>query len=389
LTSTALPGTERRYILGSEISHKAFKQNERGTVGQPGMKTNSAMDAGRLVANFLTGAWRREPPPLDFSVADFEKIAPLLLQSGAGALGWWRLRSSELESCAAAEPLHEAFRLYTLESRLHKSRIEEVFSLLRARRVEPILIKGWAAARYYPERGLRPYGDIDLCVHPEEFQSAQRLLAGLDPRKFRIDLHSGFAKFGIRDEEKLFMRSQLATMDQTDIRILGVEDHLRVVCFHLMREGAWRSLWLADVAAALESAPQDFDWNYCLGEKRQAAPVVCAIGLAQQLLGAKVEGFPEAERSKKTPWWLVPTVFNEWGSPVPSMRSRHDFPMLVHLRFGKDLLKGLQHRWPNAIEATTTMNGPFNDLPRLPFQIGNSLFRVGAFLTHLPKTWNK
>jgi hypothetical protein len=353
------------------------------------MKTNSAKEAGGLVAAFLTGAWRREPPALDFSATDFERIAPLLLQSGAGALGWWRLRSSELESCPAAEQLHEKFRLYTLESRLHKSRIEAVFALLRAHSIEPILIKGWTAARYYPERGLRPYGDIDLCVHPEEFRSAERALAGLDPRKFRVDLHSGFAKFGVRVEAKLFTRSELITMDQTDVRILGVEDHLRVVCYHFMREGAWRPLWLADVAAALESVTQDFDWNYCLGEKRQAAPVVCAIGLAQQLLGAKVDGFPESKRPKKTPRWLVPTVLNEWGSRAPSMTSRHDFPMSGHLRLRKDLLKGLQHRWPNAIEATTTMNGRFNDLPRLPFQIGNSLFRVGTFLTHLPKTWNK
>jgi len=353
------------------------------------MKTNSAKETGGLVAAFLTGAWRREPPALDFSATDFERIAPLLLQTGAGAFGWWRLRSSKLESCAAAEQLHEKFRLYTLETRLHKSRIEEVFALLRARSIEPILIKGWTAARYYPERGLRPYGDIDLCVRPEEFQSAERALADLDPRKFSVDLHSGFAKFGIREEEKLFTRSELVTMDQTDVRILGVEDHLRVVCFHLMREGAWRPLWLTDVAAALESVPQDFDWNYCLGEKRQAAPVVYAIALAQQLLGARVVGLPEAARPKKTPRWLVPTVLNEWGSRAPSMTSRHDFPMSGHLRLRKDILKGLQHRWPNAIEATTTMNGPFNDLPRLPFQIGNSLFRVGAFLTHLPKTWNK
>ncbi len=63
--------------------------------------------------------------------------------------------------------------------------------------------------------------------------------------------------------------------------------------------------------------------------------------------------------------------------------------MLRHLRRREDLLKGLRYRWPNPIEATTTMNGPFNDFPRLPFQVGNSLLRIGSFLSHLPKTWNK
>ena len=353
------------------------------------MKTNSAKETGSLVAAFLTGAWRLEPPALDFSATHFERIAPLLLQTGAGALGWWRLRSSELDSCAAAEQLHESFRLYTLTSRLNKSRIEKVFALLRSSGIEPILIKGWTAARYYPAQGLRPYGDIDICVRPQEFKSAERALADLDPRQFRMDLHSGFAKFGISDEEELFARSQLASLGETEVRILGAEDHLRTVCFHLMREGAWRPLWLADVAAALESLPENFDWNYCLGEKRQAAPVVSAIELAQQLLGAKVDSLPEAKRSKKTPRWLVPTVLNEWGSEAPSMTRRHDFPMLGHLRTRRELLKGLRHRWPNAIEATTTMNGPFNNLPRLPYQIANSLFRVGSFMAHLPKMWNK
>lgn len=81
-----------------------------------------------------------------------------------------------------------------------------------------------------------------------------------------------------------------------------------------MREGAWRPLWLFDVAAALESCPGDFDWNYCLREKRQAGPVVNAIGLAQRLLGVRIEGIPEALRLHKQPRWLIPTVLNEWGS---------------------------------------------------------------------------
>ena len=353
------------------------------------MKTNSAKETGSLVAAFLAGSWRHDPPALDFSATNFERIAPLLLQTGAGALAWWRVRESELRSRAATEQLHEAYRLYTLESRLNQAKIGRVFALLSSFGVEAILIKGWAAARYYPEQGLRPYGDIDICVRPEEFQPAARALASLDPLRFKLDLHSGFGKFGIRNEEELFARSQLATIGETDVRVLGVEDHLRVVCFHLMREGAWRPLWLVDVAAALESRPQNFDWDYCLGEKRQAAAVVCAIGLAQQLLGAEVERMPQAQRPRKDPRWLIATVLNEWGSPAPSMTSRHEVPMLGHLRRRKDLLKGLQHRWPNPIEATTTMNGPFNDLPRLPFQIGNSLLRIGAFLTHLPKTWNK
>ncbi|HEV7682738.1 MAG TPA: nucleotidyltransferase family protein [Pyrinomonadaceae bacterium] len=353
------------------------------------MKPNSAKETGALIATFLTGSWRPDPPPLDLSAEVVEKIAPLLSPTGAGALGWWRVRNTELENHLAVDQLHQAFRLYTIESRRNQSKIAEVFAVFRSHGVEPVLIKGWAAARYYPDKGLRPYGDIDICVRQKEFQTAERAVTALDPVQFRIDLHAGFTRFGVDEDEVLFKRSQLIKIDQTDVRILCPEDHLRVVCFHLMREGAWRPLWLVDVAAAVESQPPEFDWNYFLGDERQAAPLVNAIRLAQQLLEAKAESLPEKLRSQQYPRWLVPTVLKEWGSPAPSMIGRHDASMLMHVRRRKDLLAGLRHRWPNAIEATTTMRARFNNLPRLPFQISNSLFRLGAFLTHLPRTWKK
>jgi hypothetical protein len=353
------------------------------------MKPNSAKETGALIATFLAGAWRPDPPPLDLSAEVVERIAPLLLPTGAGALGWWRVRNTQAESLAAIEQLHQAFRLNTLQSRLNKLRIEEVFAVLHSLGIDPVLIKGWAAARYYPEQGLRPYGDIDICVRPEEFQSAERAMSALDPVRFKIDLHSGFARFGVHEDEPLFRRSQVVNIDQADVRILCPEDHLRVVCFHLMREGAWRPLWLLDVAAAVESQPPDFDWHYCLGDKRQAAPLVSAIGLAQQLLGARVPSFPEKFRLKQYPRWLVSTVLKEWGSTTPTMMGRHDASMLMRVRRRKDLLEGLRHRWPNPIEATTTMSAPFNNLPRLPFQIANALSRVGTFVSHLPKNWGK
>lgn len=378
-----------QYMLTPPIATSRLPVNEHTATVQQRMKPNSAKETGALIATFLTGAWRPDPPPLDLSAAVVERIAQLLIPTGAGALGWWRVRNTKLESLASLDQLHQAFRLYTLESRVNQSKIAEVFGVFRSHSVEPVLIKGWTAARYYPDKGLRPYGDIDICVRRKEFQSAERAVATLDPVRYRIDLHSGFARFGAQEGEELFKHSQLVKIDQTDVRILCPEDHLRVVCFHMMREGAWRPLWLVDVAAALESQPQDFDWDYCLGDERQGAPLINAIGLAQQLLGAKVESLPEKARATEFPRWLVPTVLKEWGATAPSMIGRHDASMLMHMQRREGLLAGLRHRWPNPIEATTTMSAPFNNLPRLPFQISNSLFRLAAFVAQLPRTWKK
>jgi hypothetical protein len=51
--------------------------------------------------------------------------------SGAGSLGWWRVRRSELRDTPAALDLHDAYRLHALEAVLHEREIAEVLTLLR------------------------------------------------------------------------------------------------------------------------------------------------------------------------------------------------------------------------------------------------------------------
>ncbi|HEX8136794.1 MAG TPA: nucleotidyltransferase family protein [Pyrinomonadaceae bacterium] len=153
------------------------------------MSARSNASTGRLIAHVLAGAWRETPPALDLSEAALNRVAEKLLVSRAGALAWWRLRHTALRSSAAAQELYDADRLFTLKAALHERDVERVFSLLRARGVEPILIKGWVIARFYPETALRPYGDIDLCVSRTDFARAQELLKSIVvPGALDIDL---------------------------------------------------------------------------------------------------------------------------------------------------------------------------------------------------------
>ncbi len=48
-------------------------------------------------------------------------------------------------------------------------------------------------------------------------------------------------------------------------------------------------------------------------------------------------------------------------------------------------LKGLPDHWPNPIEGAIGVRGPFNELPRLPFQIGNCLGRTADFFLQQAK----
>ena len=112
---------------------------------------------GRLVASALAGAWRAspEPPPPSLSPAALTEITPLLLRTGAASLGWWRVRSSELHTSAAAHELRQAYRMYTLQAGRKEDQIVQAITLLRSAGVEPLLVKGLAVARLYPERGLQ------------------------------------------------------------------------------------------------------------------------------------------------------------------------------------------------------------------------------------------
>jgi hypothetical protein len=341
---------------------------------------------GHLVAEILTGSWRYAPPPLECSTKELEDIAPLLQRSGAAALSWWRLQHSNLRDVPAAKELHQAYRRNTLQAILNQQTIKQVVALLRSVEVEPILVKGWAAARAYPEQGLRPYGDIDLCVRPAQFAAAESALKNLHDKQFEVDLHCGFKKFGDADADEIFSRSQLVSLEETSVRVLSAEDHLRVLSIHMLREGAWRPLWLCDIAAAVESRPSNFDWDRCLSKnRRQADWVICAIKLTQQLLGADIHDTQAAQRKKRLPRWLVPTILKEWESLLPSMARRYSAPMALYLRRPAGVLNGFRHRWPNPIEATVSVQGPFNDFPRLPFQISNCLVRTAKFARQLPK----
>jgi len=338
---------------------------------------------GQLVASALAGSWRRSPPSLSLSPAALAEVTPLLLGTGAGGLGWWRVRDSELRTSPWAFQLHQAYRLHTLQAAVHERQIIRAFAALRAAHVEPLLLKGWSVARHYPERGLRPYGDIDLCVRPEQYSAAVAALAGRAPQTGAVDLHKGLPEVYRPSLDEVYDRSQLVRLGEVDVRVLGPEDQLRYLCMHMLRHGACRPLWLCDIGVALESLRQDFDWEYLLsGDRRRSEWVACTIGLAHQLLGARLDGTPVAQRARHLPRWLLPSVLRQWSLAVHYMNS----PTMAYcLRHPTQLPKALRLRWPNPIQATVGVGGPFNELPRLPFQLAECLLRSGYFVTQIPR----
>jgi hypothetical protein len=342
-----------------------------------------------LIVRTLSGSWRREPMAPDVSVEELERVAPLLLGSGAGALGWCRVRDLELRSSSVAFQLHQAYRKHTLEAALHELQIKESFALLRSIDIEPVLVKGWSIARFYPERGMRPYDDVDLVVRAEQFAAAQAIIGKAESLRGYVDLHEGFIEVDpLNNEDELFANSQMMMLDDIEVRVLRPEDSLRALCLHLLRHGAFRPLWLCDIAVAVESRAPEFDWDHCLGRNKRVADwVACTIGLAHQLLGARVADTPILDRARKLPRWLIPSVLKQWEAPFSRDHgpAKHVAQMRAYLRHPSGVLKDLRGRWPDPIEATVYVGGPFNELPRFPFQIGECIGRTAQFIARLPE----
>ena len=339
---------------------------------------------GKLVASAVAGAWRASPPPPppSLSPAALIEVTPLLLATGAASLGWWRVRSSELRTSAAAHELRQAYRLYTLQAARQERQIVQAITRLRSAGVEPLLVKGWAVARLYAERGLRPYGDIDLCVRPEQYAAAVAALAAPAAETVVVDLHKGLPELHRPSLDDVYERSQLVPLGDVDVRILGPEDHLRYMCIHMLRHGAYRALWLCDIAVVLESLPKDFDWEYLLlGDRRRAGWVASTVCLAHRLLGASLDGIPVAERTRHLPRWLLRSVLSQWSIEEHYMASPTMAYSFLH---PAELLRALRLRWPNPIQATVGVGGPFNELPRWPFQLWECVLRTAHFLTQVP-----
>jgi hypothetical protein len=154
----------------------------------------------------------------------------------------------------------------------------------------------------------------------------------------------------------------------------------------MLKHGAWRPVWLCDVSVAIESVRTNFCWDICLGSRKRAGWITCAIGLAHKLLHAEISSVPVAQEAILTPAWLSESVLKQWANPfaINQPPMSHSAPMAAYIRRPWGLLKAFRERWPNPILATVSVNGEFNELPRLPYQVGNCAVRMGQFLVDLP-----
>jgi hypothetical protein len=283
-----------------------------------------------------------------------------------------------MEGHPAAAGLQQAYRMQRLRAALHRRHIVHVLDVFRAHGVDPILIKGWAAARLYPDEGLRPQGDIDLCVRPQEEPDARRALVAVT-EDCSVDLHVGLAFLGDRPLEEIHRRCEEVPIEGTRARVLGREDHLRLLAVHMLGHGAWRPVWLADIAVALETRPPGFDWAWFeAGSTRRAEWAAAALRLSHALLGAGTDGIPRAITTAATPSWVAAAILEAWGDERHRTPQGARLPMR-HLRDPISVARALRERWPGPLEATVGVGAAVSALPRWPIQVAECIARVARF----------
>jgi Uncharacterised nucleotidyltransferase len=311
---------------------------------------------GAALATLLQGAWR---PTVVVATDWCDDLTPFLLASGTAALAWRRLRA---RAGPEMGPLREAQRAQAVENATLLRQVLECFAILRRAGIEPILGKGWAVARLYPEAGLRPAGDIDLYVRSADHaQAAEELCSPPGP----VDLHCGLGPLSDLGEEEVWSRSTTVAVTGGDVRVFDTADHLRLLALHTLGHGAWRPLWLCDVALAGECSPDAvrsaLAWRH---ESWTTRAVACALRLARELLGAALD--EAALVSLPLPSWAARSVLREWSRVAPDPHGQRT--PLANVRGVGGTLHELRRRWPNPIEATSIVRAPWSALPRWPIQ---------------------
>lgn len=348
------------------------------------IRRTTASDEAHDLARVLRGAWRPSPPDPEFSEQQLSAVTPLLLGAGVGPLAWWKIRRSPLRDSNVGDELRRSYHTTAVHSALRERNIANVFQISHGTGIDPILLKGWAIARLYPEPGLRPLGDVDLCLPAGGELPWESAIQHPIARSVEIDLsHDLMGLLKGRSWTDLAQRSEHVNLCGSAIRVLSPEDQLAYLCIHFLKHGGWRPLWLCDVAVALETRSPHFDWDLCLGPDRTRADwIACTIGLAHALLDADVGGTPIERRAHHLPPWLVRTVLKEWEHPrISDHVVPH--PITRSLRHPRQWPNALRSRWMSPIQSTVRVNGSFNLAPRLPYQVADYTLQLARLLPRL------
>lgn len=276
--------------------------------------------------------------------------------------------------------ISDPVKWHKLAMRRHELEIAMVFRALLDNGIEPILVKGWAAARNYPEGTARNFGDIDLACSKADYPKAVKIVAEPDFPPSFVDLHDELRHYDRTPWSELFRRSITIEVEKTPIRTLRHEDHLRVICVHWLNDGGAYKERLWDIYYAVENRPPDFDWGLCLGtvSPTRRKWIITAIVLAHRHLGLRIDDLPLSAEDREIPEWIEQALHKEWATEVRL------HPIHYSFRNPRTLIQQIRKRLPpNPIQSTIEAEGEFDDRSRLRVQLLTFFRRFVASLNRV------
>lgn len=281
---------------------------------------------------------------------------------------------------AVRTDINDEARWNLLQKKTQEIRVVQAFELFRKNGIEPILIKGYAAARNYPDSETRLSLDIDFAVAGDDFDRARQIET---PEGIGIDVHRELRHLDTLGWDDLFENSELIAIDGCQARVLRAEDHLRVLCVHWLTDGGSDKTRLWDIYYAVANRPPDFDWGRCLDvvTPHRRRWLVATVGLAHRYLGLDLSTTPIENEARDLPKWLVRTVEREWAAETKTRPL--ETAVFEPAMFVKQFAKRLR---PNPIRATVEAEGDFDAKTRVFYQIGNFLSRIRPTFRRISKT---
>ena len=187
-------------------------------------------------------------------------------------------------------PVHQAGMGQTFRTLSLFAELTRVLTALNEMDVPVVVLKGPVLAEtYYPEAGLRPYGDVDLLIHEANLSRVSRFLSergyrekneDTEPDSHRLhECHGIFQKIFIHETsgqivevhcDHLQIGLEPVSMDEIwetsmdrrfgDASARALEDHDMFVqlCVHLNRHGYERLIWFKDLDLMIRSAKLDW-----------------------------------------------------------------------------------------------------------------------------------
>ena len=248
----------------------------------------------------------------------------------------------------------------------------QAVDIFRAHGIEPIVIKGVAAARYYPKGEYRVSVDVDLAVSAADFYEADQIIkTGKMP--VPVDLHRELRQLDTVAWPDLMANAVQLLLPDGGVQVLRPEDDLRVLAVHWLTDGGSYRERLCDIFYLIDRREPQFDWDRCLGivSERRRRWIDCAAGVAAKYLDLDLADTPLAGAGERLPKWLVRTIEREWSAKIkhiPLEAVVHDRRMLF-----QQLIRRLR---PNPIYATVDCEGSFDARTRIFYQIRNGIRRV-------------